>query len=118
MSDNRDEPTLVQADLEAIATAAQALATRHQGNAKALLKLLRMLESLHRDIRDGLFQDCLPNNRQILYAMLRDMESEGGWPYIPRMKLRSLLAQLLEEDDKHGPDSTAVSADSPHTRRS
>jgi len=39
----------------------------------------------------------LPASRQALYTLLRDMEAEGGWPYIHRMKLREVLANLLQE---------------------
>lgn len=50
-----------------------------QGDTIALLALLRQLEELHREIRDGAFQNNLPNNRQALYSLLKDIESEGGW---------------------------------------
>jgi hypothetical protein len=68
-----------------------------QGDPIALLALLRQLEQLHREIRDGVFQDSLPNNRQALYSLLRDIESEGGWPYIERMRLQEFLANLPQE---------------------
>lgn len=67
-----------------------------QSDSLALLTLLRLLESLHQDIRDSLFIDSLPNDRQALYALLQNIEEECGWPLIPRMKLRSLLANLPE----------------------
>ncbi|MBD2342990.1 hypothetical protein [Anabaena subtropica] len=69
-----------------------------QGNTTALLQLLRQLEQLHREIRDGTFQESLPNNRQQLYALLKDIESEGGWPYIERMRLQAFLRNLLEAE--------------------
>jgi hypothetical protein len=84
-------------DLDAIATIVRSEADRSQGNGRSLLALLRLLEALHREIRDGLFQDSLPVNRQALYAMLKDMEAEGGWPYIHRMKLREVLVNLPQE---------------------
>ncbi|MGJ5673350.1 MAG: hypothetical protein ACR9NN_07030 [Nostochopsis sp.] len=65
-----------------------------QGDTIALLALLRQLEELHREIRDGAFQNNLPNNRQALYSLLKDIESEGGWPYIERMRLQQFLAHL------------------------
>ncbi|MCP6757634.1 MAG: hypothetical protein NHB32_02420 [Fischerella sp. CENA71] len=68
-----------------------------QGDTIALLALLRQLEELHREIRDGAFQNNLPNNRQALYSLLKDIESEGGWPYIERMKLQQFLANLPPE---------------------
>ncbi|MBD2459601.1 hypothetical protein H6G89_00965 [Oscillatoria sp. FACHB-1407] len=85
------------ADLEAIAAVVWQSAQSRQGDGLALLALLRQLEKLHREIRDGLFQECLPDNRQALYSMLRDMEASGGWPYIHRMKLQSFMQQLLTE---------------------
>lgn len=73
------------------------LAQSYQGDAIAVLGLLRVLESLHREIRDGMFQECLPQNRQQLYALLRDIEAEGGWPHIPRMRVEALLQSLQVE---------------------
>ena len=83
--------------LQAIATAVRALAQGSQEDSLALLALLRCLEELHREIRDGLFQASLPDNRQALYNLLKDIETEGGWPYIERMKLQSFLANLPAE---------------------
>jgi len=83
-----------QSELQAIATAVRALAHNCQGDSLALLAVLRQLEELHREIRDGFFQVSLPDNRQALYALLKDIEAEGGWPYIERMRLRSLLEHL------------------------
>lgn len=82
------------AELEGIAHGVRELANSCQGNSLALLALLRILEQLHREIRDGIFQTSLPDNRQQLYALLKDIEEAGGWPYIDRMKLRSLLVNL------------------------
>lgn len=80
--------------LQAITTAVVDVASVSQGDAIALLSLLRHLEQLHRDIRDGAFQQSLPDNRQKLYSLLKDIESEGGWPYIERMRLKTFLATL------------------------
>ncbi len=80
--------------LQAIATAVHDVASVSQGDAIALLSLLRHLEQLHRDIRDSAFQESLPDNRQKLYSLLKDIESEGGWPYIERMRLKAFLATL------------------------
>ena len=68
-----------------------------QGDAIALLSLLRKLETLHREICDGAFQQSLPDNRHALYALLREIESEGGWPYIERMRIQDLLVNLEAE---------------------
>lgn len=86
-----------QSGLDSISTTIRAQAEKDRGDVFALLALLRLLESLHREIREGLFQECLPDNRQALYALLRDIEADGGWPYIHRMKLRSLLELLTQE---------------------
>lgn len=84
----------LRADLGAIATSIDDVAQRHRGNGIALLALLRVLEASHREVCDDLFQEALPQNRQQLYNFLKDIEAEGGWPYIPRMKLRSLIILL------------------------
>jgi hypothetical protein len=39
----------------------------------------------------------LPDNRQALYSLLRDIEAEGGWPYIERMRLQAFLTNLEQE---------------------
>jgi hypothetical protein len=77
--------------LTEIATAIEALAAECQGDCLALLDLLRTLEHLHQTIRETLFTEALPTNRQHLYRLLRDIEVNGGWPYIKRMKLIDFL---------------------------
>ena len=74
------------------------LGQQYEGDIEALLSLLRVLENLHKEIREGLFQDCLPDNRQALYALLKDIENTGGWPYIYRGRLKELMAKLSPED--------------------
>ncbi|AFY32144.1 hypothetical protein [Calothrix sp. PCC 7507] len=90
--------------LQAIATTVHDAAESCQGDSVALLALLRQLEQLHREIRDGSFQDSLPDNRQQLYALLKDIESEGGWPYIERMRLKAFLAKLVQEANDENRD--------------
>ncbi|MCY7367863.1 MAG: hypothetical protein LH474_06895 [Chamaesiphon sp.] len=65
----------------------------------ALLHLLRTLEQLHREIQQNYFQPALPNSRQALYALLRDIEENGGWPYVQRWKLQALFANLPETEE-------------------
>lgn len=84
--------------LQAMATVVYNAAQLCQEDPLALLALLRQLEQLHRDIRDGVFQESLPVNRRQLYSLLKDIESEGGWPYIERMRLQDFLVNLLQED--------------------
>ncbi len=79
---------------QAIANSVRDLAIDHQGDTHALLALLRLLEQLHREIRDESFVKTLPDNRQALYALLKDIESQGGWPYVERMKIKALLANM------------------------
>lgn len=80
------------------------VANHYQGDSLALLELLRTLEQLHREICESLFLESLPSNRQALYNLLRDIETSGGWPYIQRIKLRSLLDVLSEAAVEHTPD--------------
>lgn len=75
------------------------LAEGLEGQPEVLLNLLRELETLHRSIQDGAFRRSLPEDRQHLFALLRDMERSGGWPYIPRLQLRTFM-DLLQRDDQ------------------
>ncbi|MGD1902630.1 MAG: hypothetical protein ACFB9N_10375 [Geitlerinemataceae cyanobacterium] len=65
-----------------------------KGDTTALLALLRTLEGLHRQVFEEDFVPSLPNSRQPLYALLREMEAEGGWPYIPKMRIYELIDYL------------------------
>ncbi len=103
----------LSAQLQATATTIRALAQSCQGDSLALVALLRSLEELHREIREGLFQAALPDNRQQLYNLLKDIETEGGWPYIERMKLQSLLANLPAESiEPSNNDASAINQSS------
>lgn len=84
-------------DLKTIARSIETAALVRQKDSLELLALLRLLEYVHREVRDSLFRASLPENRQQLYALLRDIEMNGGWPYIQRMKLRSLLDNMMLE---------------------
>lgn len=96
---NNFESVMLSYKLQAINVAVQDAVTACQGDIIQLLALLRQLESLHREIRDGVFQSNLPENRQALYALLREIESEGGWPYIERMRLQAFLKFLEQEEE-------------------
>ncbi|WP_263971665.1 hypothetical protein [Leptolyngbya ohadii] len=92
-------PQEEQADLlNELAVLVRTIARQCEGDEIALLSLLRQLEALHREVCDGEFQSALPENRQALYALLRDIEAGGGWPYIPRMKLQGFLKRLPVAD--------------------
>ncbi|MEC4818398.1 MAG: hypothetical protein SAK29_34770 [Scytonema sp. PMC 1069.18] len=101
MSNNGTKPESINLspELQAIASVVHDAATICQGDTLALLALLRQLEQLHREIRDGAFQQSLPDNRQALYSLLRNIEAKGGWPYIERMKLQSFLSYLQQDTD-------------------
>ena len=85
--------------LDKIVDEIHVIADRDRADPLALLKLLRTLEQLHREIQQGYFQSALPNSRQALYALLRDIEENGGWPYIQRWKLQELFANLAEQEE-------------------
>ncbi len=87
------------AKLDILAEEISDLAASHQGEIIDLLAILRSLEQCHRQVREGLFQEALPSNRQVLYSLLKDIEESGGWPYIERGTVRSLLWQLQESQD-------------------
>lgn len=95
-SDKDLDTSQLQAELHEISAAVWVLAKECQGDSWALLSLLRTLEHLHREIREEIFQASLPDNRQQLYKLLKDIEEMGGWPYIERMKLRALLVNWSE----------------------
>ncbi len=90
--------SILMSDLNEIANEIHQIADRHQADPLALLHLLRTLEQLHREIQQGYFQSALPNSRQSLYTLLRDIEENGGWPYIQRWKLQALFANLPESE--------------------
>ena len=95
-----DKSTNIESQLAAISKDVQTLAQSCQGDSLALLALLRCLEALHREIREGVFQESLPDSRHGFHTLLKDIESEGGWPYIERMRLQSLLNNWLVEDNR------------------
>ena len=85
------QPAIAQA-LSQLEEAALAL----EGQPEALLALLRSLEQLHRSIQDGPFRSSLPADRNDLFRLLSEMERSGGWPYIPRLQLRTFLDLLSQ----------------------
>jgi len=82
------------------------LAATLEGNPTALLDLLRQLEKLHRTIQDGAFRNSLPSDRNRLYQLLEAMEDKGGWPYIPRLQLRTFM-DLLQQPGGRGEEPPA-----------
>ena len=90
-------PNTMDQRLEPLVSALRDLAEVNQDNPEGLLLLLRELESLHREIQDGPFRSSLPENRHKLFTLLQTMEKSGGWPYIPRLQLRTFIG-LLDQD--------------------
>ncbi|MGF1478857.1 MAG: hypothetical protein ACFB4I_05135 [Cyanophyceae cyanobacterium] len=84
----------IEAELETISKNIRVLAERCRDDSELLLVLLRILERLHREIREELFQTSLPDTRHSLYEFLKKIEETGGWPYIERMKLQDFLEQM------------------------
>lgn len=97
--EKRFEPEELELVLQAVSDTVQKLAIDCRGDSLKLLAILRTLESLHQELRDTLFQEALPDNRQALYQLLKDIEASGGWPYIHRMRLQSLLRNLQTASD-------------------
>ena len=80
--------------LETITTKIFNLAQQNQDDLLFLLSLLRDLEEIHRQIRTQMFETSLPKTRNDLYNLVKDIEEQGGWPYIERMKLQTLLKNI------------------------
>ena len=92
-----DGSETIQEKLQPALKTLRELSEQHRDNPESLLLLLRDLEALHRDIQDDAFRESLPEDRQKLFALLKTMERSGGWPYIPRLQLRTFI-DLLEQD--------------------
>ncbi len=88
----------LEAEIQPLLAQISGIAAVHGEDPQVLLTLLRHLEHLHRSIQDGPFRSSLPSERSSLFKLLQDMESSGGWPYIPRLQLRTFL-DLLQQDD-------------------
>ncbi len=86
-------------ELEAISDRLWQLAQDQEGNAASLLQILRVVEVVHKHIRDDLFQPALPTSRHELFNLLRDIETNGGWPHIYRMKINE-ICQYLEQPEE------------------
>lgn len=85
--------------LQEVSTIVWTAAKDFQGDTHSLLALLRTLERLHRDIREQLFEPSLPNTRNALANLLREIAETGGWPYIERMRLQALLQNFVAEEN-------------------
>ena len=90
--------------LEPLLQDIMAIAANHEGDGQAQLFVLRHLELLHRKICEDYFYHTLPERRRDLYNLLRDMEENGGWPYIARPKLKLLMQAFLEAEAEANSD--------------
>ncbi len=92
-----------QQQLQSVLGQLDELAAELDGDPEALLQLLRQVEQLHRRIQDGPFRSSLPADRNHLFTLLQGMEKSGGWPYIPRLQLRTFmdLLQVEEAPERH-----------------
>ena len=86
-------------ELEAISNRLWQLAQDQKGDPSGLLQILRVVEVVHKRIRDDLFQPALPTSRHELFNLLRDIETNGGWPHIYRMKINE-ICQYLEQSEE------------------
>jgi fido (protein-threonine AMPylation protein) len=101
---SQQEKTVDISELEAISDRLWEIAQGQQSSSANLLQMLRVLESIHKRIRDDLFQPALPKSRHELFNLLRDIETNGGWPHIYRMKINE-ICQYLEQDEDSDVDA-------------
>jgi hypothetical protein len=102
MSSHEIPKTSLEDKLDSLQQITWAIAQEYKGDSLSLLAVLRVLEQVHQEIRDSLFQQSLPDNRQSLYKLLRDIETKGGWPYIYRMRLQSIMEKLELPEEPTG----------------
>ncbi len=94
----QDQPANLS-ELELISDRLWQFAQDQQGDSVSLLHVLRVLEAIHKRIRDDLFQAALPTSRHELFNLLRDIETNGGWPHIYRMKINEICRYLEQPED-------------------
>lgn len=91
--------TLLDTELTQIMETTLNLANDYKSDVLLLIKILRNLEAIHREVREELFNPLLPNTRHGLYALLKDIDENGGWPYIERMKLQYICENYLKANE-------------------
>jgi hypothetical protein len=89
-------------ELNAMSDRLRSLAKKYEGDPQQLLGILRTLEQLHNEICENLFQPALPNTRHGLFDLLQDIEANGGWPYIYRIRLGDLCSNLIDAEEGNG----------------
>lgn len=95
-----NDMSLEETKVQKLSTEIYHLAQQNQDDLLFLLSLLRNLEKTHRQIRTEMFETSLPKTRNDLYNLVKDIEEQGGWPYIERMKLQSLLKNIQSDSDR------------------
>ncbi|MFN9060395.1 MAG: hypothetical protein ACK5WL_10400, partial [Pseudanabaena sp.] len=100
-SQNQSQPrqTANLSELDAISARLWQIAQDQQSDAASLLQILRVIEVIHKRIRDDLFQPALPTSRHELFNLLRDIETNGGWPHIYRMKINEICRYLEQPEE-------------------
>jgi hypothetical protein len=106
MTPNADPLSPQQRRLAQLLEQLDGLALELADDPQGLLGLLRQLEQLHRSIQDGPFRSSLPAERNRLFSLLQEMEHSGGWPYIPRLQLRTFMDLLQRESPGDEPHRT------------
>lgn len=99
MENQQNKQETIDSKLKPLTGEILALAENSQDNCLELIQILREIEFLHRDIVDGFLCASLPETRHHLYILLRHIEEEGGWPYIPRFRIKNLCEKLLTEEE-------------------
>ncbi|TYQ29099.1 hypothetical protein PseudUWO311_02905 [Pseudanabaena sp. UWO311] len=99
-SQNQSQPrqTANLSEVDAISDRLWQIAQDQQNDVASLLQILRVLEVIHKRIRDDLFQPALPTSRHELFNLLRDIETNGGWPHIYRMKINEICRYLEQPE--------------------
>ncbi len=87
----KENQHLLQTSLQQFQEQILALANDSKDDLWELLIILRSIEKIHREIREELFEPSLPDNRQKLYQLLKEVDELGGWPYISRMRLQEFF---------------------------
>jgi hypothetical protein len=92
------EQNTLKEELQKLTANIRELAEASKEDIFSVLLILQELESLHQNIRTEMFEPNLPDTRHRLYLLMKHLEEVGGWPYIERMRLRNICANLVETE--------------------
>lgn len=95
--DNLNQDNLAK-EVKEICTQIWNLSEKSKDSTLDLVLILREIESVHRQVREQLLDQSLPDTRHRLYIIIKHLEETGGWPYIPRMRLNQLCQYLTTKD--------------------